>query len=139
MNIAYFLTPKNDVVFIKSASTMRQAIEKMEYHKYSAMPIVGPKGDYVGTLTEGDLLSKFISVPDLDFKGTKKVKVSEIDLKSQYKPVTIHCDIEDLILTAEDQWFVPVLDDEKRFIGIIKRNTILNYHENQIINSLKNA
>ena len=36
--------------------TLRQAIEKMEYHRYSSIPILNRKGEYVGTITEGDIL-----------------------------------------------------------------------------------
>ncbi len=35
MNIAFFLTPKNEVVYEKPSSTMRQALERMEYHRYT--------------------------------------------------------------------------------------------------------
>jgi len=70
MNIAFFLTPKKEVAFEKSTCTMRQALEKMEYHRYSAIPILDDKGRYVGTLTEGDLLWKLINTPNLDFQYT---------------------------------------------------------------------
>ena len=56
MNILFFLTPKSDVAYISEDDTLRQALEKMEHHKYSAVPIVSRTGRYVGTLTEGDLL-----------------------------------------------------------------------------------
>ena len=34
----------------------RQALEIMEYHKYSSVPILNKEGKYVGSITEGDLL-----------------------------------------------------------------------------------
>lgn len=40
MNILFFLTPKSDVAYISEDDTLRQALEKMEHHKYSAVPIV---------------------------------------------------------------------------------------------------
>jgi CBS domain-containing protein len=51
MNIAFFLTPKSDVIYEFSTSTMRQALERMEYHRYTAIPIVNKDGQYVETLT----------------------------------------------------------------------------------------
>ena len=56
MNIMFFLTPKSDVAYIYDDYSVRQTLEKMEYHKYAAIPIINRKGHYVGTLTEGDLL-----------------------------------------------------------------------------------
>lgn len=127
MNIAFFLTPKKDVVFQKENSTMRQALERMEFHRYSAIPIISEDGSYVGTLTEGDLLWKLKNTPGLDFNSTSKVKISEIARKVINEPVHINCNMEDLLITAARQNFVPVVDDNNKFIGIIKRSDIINY------------
>ena len=40
MNIAFFLTPKNEVVCENEDSTMRQVMEKMEHHGYTAIPLL---------------------------------------------------------------------------------------------------
>lgn len=65
MNIAFFLLPKKDVVVLTPQSTMRQALEKMEYHRYTAIPLIDGEGKYVGTLSEGDLLRKLKNTPEL--------------------------------------------------------------------------
>lgn len=127
MNIAYFLTPKKDVVFETVDSTMRQVIERMDYHRYTAIPILDGAGRYVGTLTEGDLLRKLKNTPGLDVLETSRVPVTDIPMRVQNKPVHIHCNMEDLVQTVTSQNFVPVLDDEDRFIGIIRRSDILQY------------
>jgi len=127
MNIAFFLTPKNEVVYEKPSSTMRQALERMEYHRYAAVPLVNEKGNYVGTLTEGDLLWKLKNTPDLSFKDTNKILIEDIPRHICNTPVTINSDIESLISLAKDQNFVPVVDDNNIFIGIIKRRDIITY------------
>jgi len=127
MNIAFFLTPKSEVVFEKSTDTMRQALEKMEYHTHTAIPILDEKGRYIGTLTEGDLLWKLKNSPGLDFKNTSKVIISDISMHQTNNPVHIDSNIEDLIATSINQNFVPVVDDENIFIGIIKRSDIITY------------
>lgn len=127
MNIAFFITPKKDVVFETIDATMRQAIERMEYHRYAAIPILDKQGGYVGTLTEGDLLRKLKNTPGLDVKETSKISISDIPMRVQNHPVHINCHMEDLTQTVTNQNFVPVLDDSERFIGIIKRSDILHY------------
>ncbi len=104
MNILFFLTPKSEVAYIYEDYTMRQALEKMEYHRYSSIPIINKDGKYVGTITEGDLL------------WTIKNELS-LDLRA----------IEDLISKSMNQNFVPVVDDKDTFIGIIKRRDIIEY------------
>lgn len=127
MNIAYFLTPKANVVYLKSTSNMRQAMEKMEYHRYSAIPVISDDNKYVGTLTEGDLLWKMKNTPDLNFNNTNRIMLSEVPMHQKNAPVNIYCKIDNLITKAINQNFVPVVDDQDCFIGIIKRSSIINY------------
>lgn len=127
MNIAFFLTPKNEVVCENLESSMRQVMEKMEYHGYTAIPLIDNNGRYVGTLTEGDLLWKLKNTPELNFKNTESVSVSDIPRRVSHKSVSINSDIESLINLAIGQNFVPVVDDNRIFIGIIKRSDIINY------------
>lgn len=127
MNIAFFLTPKNEVVYEKPSSTMRQALERMEYHRYTAVPLVSETGIYVGTLTEGDLLWKIKNTPNLSFNETNKILIKDIPRHICNKAVLINSDIESLISLAKDQNFIPVVDDNGVFIGIIKRSDIITY------------
>ncbi|MHC1684141.1 MAG: CBS domain-containing protein [Clostridiaceae bacterium] len=127
MNIAFFLTPKSDLVYEKIDSTMRRAVERMEYHRFTAIPIIDEQGRYVGTLTEGDLLWKIKNTDGLDFKNTEKIKLSEIEMRVNHKCVSINSDMDDLLSLAIHQNFVPVEDDNGIFIGIIKRGDIINY------------
>jgi CBS domain-containing protein len=127
MNIAFFLTPKKDVVCASENFTMRQVLEKMEHHRYTAIPIINHNGRYVGTITEGDLLWKLKNTPELNFKNTSKVSIKDIPTRMNNEPVHIDSNIEDLISLSVSQNFVPVVDDEGIFIGIIKRSEIINY------------
>ena len=111
---------------------MRQVIERMEHHGYTAIPLIDKQGKYVGTLTEGDLLWKLKNTENLNFKNTENVKVSDIDIRIKHKSVSINADVESIIRLATTQNFVPVVDDEGIFIGIIKRSDIINYCYNAI-------
>ena len=111
---------------------MRQVIEKMEHHGYNAIPLIDRNGKYAGTLTDGDLLWKLKNTPNLNFKNTENVKVNEIFKKTKDKSVSINANVEDIIKLATSQNFVPVVDDEGVFIGIIKRGDIINYCYNLI-------
>ena len=56
MNILFFLTPKSDVAYIEDSFSLRQILEKMEIHRYSAIPILSNTVEYFGSITEGDIL-----------------------------------------------------------------------------------
>lgn len=127
MNIAFFLTPKIDLVCLPIKSTMRQALEKMEHHRYTALPLLDEQGKYVGTLTEGDLLWKMKNTPGLSFEGTQKVRLEDVPRRVKHEAVHINAEVEDLIPLAEAQNFVPVVDDSGTFIGIVKRRDVIAY------------
>ena len=103
MNILFFLTPKSEVAYIYEDYTIRQALEKMEYHKYSAIPIISKDGKYVGTITEGDFLWTLKNDLNLDLKGLEDVPVTDINRKMDNSPVSINADIEDLVIKSLNQ------------------------------------
>lgn len=127
MNIAFFLIPKSEVVYLPVNSTMRQALEKMEYHRYTAVPIIDEHGKYAGTITEGDLLWKMKNTSGLTFADTERVMVKEIPLRMTNNPVRVNAEMEGLLCLAVVQNFIPVVDDSGIFIGIIRRSEIIEY------------
>jgi CBS-domain-containing membrane protein len=127
MNIAFFLIPKNEVVCLNAKTTMRQALERMERHGFAAVPLVDDNGCYAGTITEGDLLWKLKNTPGLGINGMEKVLLKDIAIRAKNRPVRIDSRIVDLLMLASEQNFVPVVDDQEVFIGIVRRREIIAY------------
>ena len=127
MNILFFLTPKSEVAHICEEDTRRQALEKMEFHRYSAVPVLTRGGKYMGTITEGDLLWGIKNRFDLNLKEAESVPVTAIPRRADYLPVSAGADMDSLIDRALNQNFVPVVDDRDLFIGIITRKDIIKY------------
>ena len=127
MNIVFFLKPKSEVAFIYDYCTLRQVLETMEYHKYASIPMLNREGEYVGTITEGDLLWGIKSYQNMDLKRAENIFIQDFPRKADYEAVSADADMEDLLRKAMNQNFVPVVDDQKKFIGIITRKTIIEY------------
>ena len=127
MNLFYFLTPKAEVAYLYDDFTLRQALEKMEYHRYSSIPILNRAGEYVGSLTEGDLLWFIKNNAGLDLSSAEDTPLMSIPRKHDYACVSIDTDIDHLIHAAMRQNFVPVIDGKNSFIGIVKRNALIQY------------
>lgn len=51
MNILFFLSPKQDLMYVYDDFTLRQTLEKWENNRYASIPVLNRKGEYVGTLT----------------------------------------------------------------------------------------
>lgn len=127
MNILFFLNPKAETAYVYDYCTLRQVLETMEYHKYSCIPMLNREGEYVGTITEGDLLWGIKSRTSLNIKEAEKIFITDFPRRADYEAVDADCDMEDLIQKAMNQNFVPVVDDQKKFIGIITRKSIIDY------------
>ncbi len=127
MNILFFLTPKAELTYLLDTQSIEQALDTMEQYRYTAVPIINKKGAYIGTMTEGDLLYNIKNRFNFDLTRMKSQSLTQIQRKRDYQPVKINAKVEDLFNKALTQNFVPVIDDENTFIGIVKRKDIMEY------------
>ena len=133
MNIMFFLKPKSEVAYIYDDDTVRQVLERMEYHRYSCIPMLNRQGKYVGSITEGDLLWWLKGNRNLNLKLAETVSIQEVSRRLDYKPVRAEAKMEDLMERAMEQNFVPVIDDQGNFSGIITRRDIIGYFYDKLV------
>jgi len=128
MNILFFLKPKSDIAYIYSHSTLRQALEKMKHYGYAAIPVIEQTGEYYGTLSEGDLLWAILDRGAIDSSVQESLRVKDVLTGRPNPPVNVNASIEDLLLMAMNQNFIPVTDDRGLFIGIVTRKDVMQYY-----------
>ncbi len=128
MNILFFIKPKAELTFVYDDETLRQVLEKMEYHKYAAVPMISREnGTYMGTITEGDILWEIKEHADLNLKDAEDIVIRNIKRYHDNLPVKVDADMEDLFSMVIQQNFVPVVDGKKTFIGIVTRKDVISY------------
>ncbi len=132
MNILFFLTPKSMCSYLDDDCTLRQALERMEVIGYAALPILNKKGEYCGTLTEGDMLWAVKNLCGMDLRQTENHRIMEISRRRDNVPVNVTTTMYDLISQASEQNFVPVVDDKNAFIGLVTRRSIMRYCQQYI-------
>ena len=131
-NILFFLTPKAMCQFVYDDFTVRQALEKMESSGYTALPILNKRGEYRGTLSEGDVLWAMKNMCNMDLRMAESRRIMEISRRKDNIPVRVTTSMRDLIERAVGQNFVPVVDDKDTFIGLITRKAIISFCMKQI-------
>lgn len=99
----------------------------MEHRKFSCIPLLSVDGRYTGTISEGDLLWGLKRLNTIDVKEMEDISIMAIPRRATYKPVHADADMEDLLDRAINQNYVPVIDDQGFFIGIITRKEIIKY------------
>ena len=134
MNILRVLLPKSGVSFLEDSATIRNGLEKMRYHGFSAVPVINKEGVYVGTITEGDFLWYLIDAgADWNLKQQESVRIRDIIRKDRGKPVTVNASMEELLHLAREQNFAPVTDDRGVFVGMVTRGDIMRWFEQELI------
>ena len=131
-NILFFLMPKALCAYVYDDYTIRQALEKMESAGYAALPILNKRGEYRGTLTEGDLLWALKNLCYMDMRQAEARRIMEIDRRKDNIPVRVTTSMQDLVERAVAQNFVPVVDDKDAFIGIVTRRSIIKYCQGRL-------
>lgn len=127
MNILYLLKIKSDLSYVYDTNTLRQGLEKMRSHSYTAIPVITRDGDYVGTVTEGDFLWHILRYGRGSLKDQERYRVVDIVREDFMPPVKVNSTAEELIDKALGQNFVPVVDDRNKFIGIVTRQDLIRY------------
>ena len=127
MNVLMLLKPKETVQYIYDHSTLRQGLEKMRAHSYTALPVINIDGEYVGTVSEGDFLYYILDRRESGMKSQEKHNIRDI-LREGFNPaVRVDVGMDELIERAKHQNFVPVTDDWGTFIGIVTRQDIIKH------------
>jgi len=125
MNILFFLTPKEEVAHIMESDNLRQVLETMERHGFTALPMLNKKGKYIGTITEGDLLWYLKEQGFPTSEELEDISITVVPRHRDNKAVNVHEKMESLLEKVTNQNFVPVVDDDKIFIGLVTRKDVL--------------
>ena len=131
-SIISLLTPKKITAFLLDISTVRQALEKFDAHKYSVVPLVDLEGHYVGTLSEGDILRFIKNQSNFNIKLAENMLVRDIDHYRPYQAVKVDALISEVFALSLEQNFIPVVDDNGVYIGIITRKEVIKHLSEKI-------
>ena len=131
-NILFFLTPKALCAYLYDDYTIRQKLKKMESAGYATLPILNRRGEYRGTLSEGDVLWAMKNMCYMDMRQAEARRIMEISRRRDNVPVRVTTSMYDLVDRATTQNFVPVVDDKDAFIGIVTRRSIIQYCQKKL-------
>lgn len=126
-NVLFLLTPKTQVACLNENMNVRQALEKMRAHGYTAIPLISDGGEYLGTVSEGDLLWYIVGKDGIKTEGLENTKITELVRKKSVPAVTVDADMSELAHLIVNQNFVPVVDDRNVLMGIVTRRSVMQH------------
>ncbi len=125
MNIAKIMTPKILTEYIHENTTVRQGIERMRSHGYTAIPVLDKNDKYLGCITEGDFLRHMLRIGSADLRDQEKYRVGDLFRRDFCPPLTIEADKQQVLDAVLRQNFVPIVDDRGCLCGIITRRSVI--------------
>ena len=126
MNLAFFLIPKSHVAYLTEGSSFRQGMEKLRCHGYTALPVVGRDGGYLGSINEGDFLWNILSMGSTDPRDLEEARIDDV-VSDRTPPLTLSASLSELWERMAEQDFVPVVDDRGIFVGIVTRRQAMAF------------
>ncbi len=132
MNLAKLMIPKCSTICLVKTNTVRQALEIMRRHGYTAIPVLDEKGLYLGSVTEGDFLRHVLHVGSTDLKVHEKYLVGDIFRPDFCTALPINASEADVIAVALNQNYVPIVDGRNCLSGIVTRKAVIEYLSEKI-------
>jgi len=131
-NILMFLTPKSECFVLKGSYTIKEALSKMENHRYQAFPVVDDEGRYLKTISEGDILFKIKHNTSLSNEEIGDISINDIMPYRLINEIDCMANIKDVMDSLLEHNFIPLCDDRGYFIGIITRTKVLSYYADKL-------
>ena len=125
MNIAKLMVPKALTVCLQSDATLRQGVEAMRSHGYTAIPVLDIEGKFLGCVNDRDFLRYIVTQGHSDPSEYESHTVGEIMRRDFCPPVSMTASRDELIDAALKQNFVPVVDDRGCLCGIVTRRMLI--------------
>lgn len=137
MNVPMLLSPKSEVRFLLDSYSLRQGIETMRAHGYTALPVIDKEGKYVGSVNEGDFLRYIVDsgIQGDVVRSLEDRRIRDIIRPTLAPPVNIDADMDTLVGRSMAQNFVPVIDDRGTFIGIVTRRSVIGMLKKEAVNN----
>lgn len=127
MNIAKIMIPKVLTVFLREDQTVRQGLETMATHSYTAVPVLDGNDRYIGSVSEGDFLRCLLAAGTTDKKQLEQYTIGSI-LRKDFCPA-LHVEAEEgtAVAACLNQNYVPIVDDRQMLCGILTRRGLIAY------------
>ena len=127
MNIAKIMTPKVFTAFLHENDIVRQGLEIMTRHGYTAIPVLDDNQHYVGSITEGDFLRHLLVLETTDRRELEHYRIKDILRRDFCSALSMDSDVQTVLSAILNQNFVPIVDCRNVLCGILTRKGVISY------------
>lgn len=118
------MIPAENVANVMVGNPLEHALLVLSKVGYSKIPVLDKGDRFIGLLSLNDVVNKMMDLNGIDTKNLSKFTVADV-MDTEIDVVKENCDLEDIMHLLVDAAFIPVLDDDGIFKGIVTRREIL--------------
>ena len=127
MNIAKIMIPKSMTVYIHEDCSVRQGLEVISRHSYTAIPVLDGDGVYIGSVAEGDFLRFLLEKDVHSAHELEQYRIRDIIREDFCPAISIDADVDTVIDKILEQNYIPVVDSRSTLCGIVTRRRLIAY------------
>lgn len=128
MNIVKMMVPKSMTVYIHGTDSVRQGLEVISRHSYTAIPVLDENDHYIGSVAEGDFLRFLMTEREEGLQELEKRRIGDIIRKDFCPAISIDAAADTVIDAILEQSYVPVVDSRNTLCGIVTRRRLIAYY-----------
>ncbi|EOH98468.1 CBS domain-containing protein [Enterococcus haemoperoxidus ATCC BAA-382] len=119
-----FLIPAENVANVMCLNPLSHALLVLSQVKYSKIPVLDKGDRFVGLISLSDVVDKMFDITSVDFDKLQDFTVADV-MEVNVPIIGEQWELEDVLHLLVDAAFLPVVDDNQRFKGIITRKELL--------------
>ncbi len=139
MNVAYFLTPKNEVAWVPANATVAETLELMQGCGHATLPVLRHDGTYLGTVSEAALLTSVLRAEVRHEAAPSDVPIdclpTDVAIRHTTPALGIDASMDSVLQRIVDHGFLPFVDDRGAFIGIVRRRDVVSHFARLLVAS----
>ncbi|GAA2904433.1 CBS domain-containing protein [Enterococcus pseudoavium] len=118
------MIPAENVANVIKEHPLEHALLLLSQAGYSTIPVLDREDHFVGLLSLNDIVKKMLGIDGIDISNLEELTVADV-MKTEVAVMRPDAELEDVLHLLVDASFLPVLDNEGVFCGIVTRREIL--------------
>lgn len=119
-----FMIPAENVANVMCLNPLSHALLVLSQVKYSKIPVLDKGDRFVGLISLSNVVDKMFDITSVDFEKLKNFTVADV-MDVNIPVIGEKWKLEDVLHLLVDAAFLPVVDDNQCFKGIITRKELL--------------
>ncbi|MGC6768996.1 cyclic-di-AMP-binding protein CbpB [Enterococcus sp. LJL128] len=119
-----FMIPAENVANVMCLNPLNHALLVLSQVRYSKIPVLDKGDRFVGLISLADVVDKMFDLTSVDLEKLQEFTVADV-MEVGVAVIGENWDLEDILHLLVDSPFLPVVDDNQCFKGIITRKELL--------------